>query len=208
MNSRRVVLLAIVVLCGLIAALWVRRTYYYPITNRHAGGDVIVALGDSLTYGTGADRPQAWPAVIQQRYGISIVNRGVPGDTTADALQRLDKDVLALAPRIVVVLLGGNDMLQQAPREQMFANLRRIITEIQESGAMVLLVGLNGFPFDNGMGSEYARLARETGCAYVPNILRGIFTNAKLKSDQIHPNAAGYEIMADRIYHGLKPLTR
>lgn len=208
MNSKRTVFLIVVVLCAVMAALWVRRTYYYPVTNRQAAGETIVALGDSLTYGTGAERDQAWPAVIQQRHGVPIINRGVPGDTTADALQRLDRDVLALSPRLVIVLLGGNDMLQKAPREQMFANLSRIIAEIHDSGAMVLLVGLNGFPFDSGVGSEYAKVARETGCPYVPNILRGIFTNPKLKSDQIHPNAAGYDIMAEKIYDGLKPLVQ
>jgi lysophospholipase L1-like esterase len=189
----------------LAAGLWVRGRYYYPIVNKNSAGENIIALGDSLTYGTGANRDEAWPALVSERCGCTIINKGVPGDTTDDALQRLERDVVALNPRMVIVALGGNDMLQRQPQENMFQNLRQIIGTVQAAGSMVVVVGLNGFPLDQGLGSEYRRLARETGSVYVPNILGGIFTNPKMKSDQIHPNAAGYEIMADRIYAAIKP---
>lgn len=200
----RIALILLLVL-AICAGLWYRGRYAYPITNREASGDVIIAFGDSLTYGTGAERGEAWPAVVSRECGHEIINKGVPGDTTADALRRLDRDVLSLQPRMVIVGLGGNDTLQQMSREQLFGNLRQIVTEIQASGAMTVLVGLNGFPLDRGLSSEYRRVARETGSVYIPNILGGILTNAKLKADQIHPNAAGYKIMADRICEAIKP---
>jgi acyl-CoA thioesterase-1 len=189
----------------LLAGLWIRGRYFYPIENQAAVGETIIALGDSLTYGSGASREQAWPSLVSERCGCNIINKGVPGDTTTDALNRLQRDVIDLKPRMVIVTLGGNDLLRQHPQEQMFANLRQIVTEIQSTGAMVVLVGLNGFPLDRGLGAGYRRLAQETGSVYVPNILGGIFTDPKLKSDQIHPNAAGYRIMADRIYEVIEP---
>lgn len=165
----------------------------------------MVALGDSLTYGTGAQRGEDWPSLISRRCNCAIINKGVPGETTAEAYERLESDVLALDPKLVIVGLGGNDILRQLPREQMFENLRLIIKEIQDSGAIVVVLGLNGFPLGGGLASGYSQLARDTGSVYVPNILGGILTNPDLKSDQFHPNAAGYEVMADKIYGKIEP---
>lgn len=187
-------------------AIFVGRKYYwYPITNKDAGADVIVAFGDSLTYGTGAGRGQDWPSLVSEKCNCRIVNKGVPGDTSSDALARLDRDVLALDPQIVIIGLGGNDILQRTTPETMFGNLRTIIDRVQDSGAMVVLLGLNGFPLASSLGGEYKALARETGSVYVPNILGGILTSAKLRADQVHPNAEGYKIIADRVYDKLEP---
>ena len=96
-------------------------------------------------------------------------------------------------------------MLQRVPEAQMFANLKTLIGQIQDSGAMVVLLGLNGFPFGGSLADGYKAVAREKGCVRVPNILGGILTNPKLKSDEVHPNAEGYKVIADRIYDKLKP---
>lgn len=206
LSSRSVIVLFIGAVLILVVGFWIRGRYYYPVANRStATGEAIVAFGDSLTYGTGAARGQDWPSVVARKCHCDIINKGIPGETTEGALARLDKDVLNLKPRLVIVGLGGNDMLQRLPRDRMIENLKEIITQIQQSGAMVALVGLKGFPLDNGTGASYKRLARETGSIYIPNILGGIFTDSKLKSDQVHPNAAGYAIMADRIYDRIKP---
>lgn len=194
------VLLLVLTLIAALGFFYVRGKYYYPVVNRDAAGDTIVALGDSLTYGTGAARGEDWPSLVGEKADRIIVNKGVPGDTTSDALARLDRDVLALKPAVVFVGLGGNDILNRLPEAELFGNLRKIIGKIQGAGSMVILLGLNGFPLDRGLGGQYAALARETGCVYVPDVLGGILTNIKLKSDQIHPNAAGYQIMADKIY--------
>lgn len=201
----RKTLLLIIVIVVVVIGFYVRARYWYPIENRNATGDVIVALGDSLTYGTGAQRGEDWPSIVSRHCNCTITNKGVPGDTTAEAYARLESDVLALDPKIVIVGLGGNDILRQLPREEMFKNLRQVVDEIQDSGAMVVVLGLNGFPLKGDLGSGYRQLARDTGSVYIPNILGGIFSDSKLKSDQLHPNAAGYEIMADKIYGELEP---
>jgi lysophospholipase L1-like esterase len=205
MRISRHLLLLILAAVLILAVVGAKKYIWYPIENKNAPGDLIVALGDSLTYGTGAGRGEDWPAIVADRCGCEIINKGVPGETTADALRRLEADVLALEPRIVVVGLGGNDVLQRLPRDQTFENLRQIVKQIQQSGAMVVILGLNGFPLSDDLSSGYKKLARETGSVYVANILGGILTNPKLKSDQIHPNAAGYAVMADRIYEKLEP---
>lgn len=205
MQISRNLLLAVIAILVVGAAFFARKYIWYPIENRHASGDVIVALGDSLTYGTGAGRGEDWPALVERRCNCTVINKGIPGETSAEALERLETDVLDLDPRIVIIGLGGNDVLQRLPREQTFQNLRRIVEVVQNSGAMVVILGLKGFPLSDDLSSGYKQLARQTGSVYVPNILGGILSNPKLKSDQIHPNAAGYQVMADRIYNRLEP---
>ena len=138
--------------------------------------------------------------------GVEILNRGVGGDTTANGLGRLERDVMGSDPRIVIVCLGGNDMLRRMDLEATFANLEKIIRRIQSAGALVVLVGVDGgFLVGGGYGKRFRKLAKETGVVFVPDVLAGILTSPKLKADQIHPNGKGYTVMAERIYKALKP---
>ena len=170
-----------------------------------SGGTQIIAFGDSLTSGVGAGRGEDYPSHLSQLIGRDVVNRGIPGETTAHALRRLEEDVLEQDPRIVIVFLGGNDMLQRRPLSELFGNLDQIVERIQESGAMVVLVGLKGLPFDQGYGAGYRDLARRRGCLLVPDAMGGIITDVKLKSDQVHPNGKGYRLIAERVAEALEP---
>jgi lysophospholipase L1-like esterase len=172
----------------------------WRITNDHSQGIAIVAFGDSLTEGYRMAPGEGYPEQLAKLVGRPIVNRGISGNTTADGLARLDADVLAESPRIVLVGLGANDMLRKQPIDETFANLRRIVDRIQGRGAMVVLIGVEGFPLVHGdYGSRYRSLARETGCVYVADMLDGVFGDPSLMYDQIHPNAAGYARIARRI---------
>jgi lysophospholipase L1-like esterase len=172
----------------------------WPITNRYPQGDVIVAFGDSLTAGYKMAEADSYPAQLAGLLGRDIVNRGVSGDTTDDGLARLDRDVLAENPGVVLLSLGANDMVRRQPMEATFANLRRIIDRLQARGAMVVLIGVEGFPMVHGdYGGRYRALARETGCVYVPDMLDEVFGDPALMYDQLHPNAAGYAKIARRI---------
>src|SRR5262245_11268030 len=142
----------------------------------------------------------SYPAQLARLLGREIVNRGVSGDTTADGLARLDRDVLSESPGIVLLSLGANDMLRKQPIDDTFANLRRIVDRIQSRGALVVLIGVEGFPLVHGAyGPRYRELARETGCVYVPDMLDDVFGDPALMYDQIHPNAKGYARIAQRI---------
>jgi lysophospholipase L1-like esterase len=190
------------VAAGLVLGFVVMRSRdnAWRITNEHPAGDVIVAFGDSLTAGYQMAEAESYPAQLAGLLGREVVNRGVSGDTTADGLARLDRDVLAENPGVVLLSLGANDMLRRQPMDATFANLRLIVDRIQARGALVVLIGVEGFPMVHGdYGERYRALARETGCVYVPDMLDDVFGDPALMYDQIHPNAKGYARIAHRI---------
>jgi lysophospholipase L1-like esterase len=98
------------------------------------------------------------------------------------------------------VLLGGNDFLRKVPRDTTYANLKMIISNIQEKGSAVLLLGVRGGLLSDNADEMYEDLARETKSAYVPDVLDGLFGDSRFMSDSIHPNNEGYKRMAERIY--------
>ena len=203
--SRTGVALAIAVV-AIAIALGMRWFASPPLVNDPPSGTNIIAFGDSITAGSGAGPGEDYPSQLSRMAGVKILNRGVPGDTTADGLARLERDVMGFDPRIVIVCLGGNDMLRRMDVETTFSNLEKIIRRIQSAGALVVLVGVDGgFLVGGGHGKQYEKLAEETGVVFVPDVLAGILTSPKLKADQIHPNGKGYTIMAERIYKALKP---
>ena len=173
----------------------------WPITNAAPSGSNVIAFGDSLTQGYRLDPGQGWPEQLAAIIGRPILNRGVSGDTTGDALARLERDVLVEDPRIVLVCLGGNDMLRRMPADQQFENLRAIVRRIQEKGALVVLIGTEGYKIMSNVdyGARYEALAKETGAVYVPDLMDGVLGDPTLMLDQIHPNAKGYEKIARRI---------
>jgi len=173
-----------------------------PVT---LSGVNIICFGDSLTFGTGAPPGQSYPTRLSEMIGQQVINAGIPGDTTARALLRLERDVLSRSPRLVLITLGGNDLKNGVDKKDAFKNLREIVAAIQGEGALVV-IGSIKLPFwDRGYEEEYEQLTDDTGALLVPDILGGIMGNEKLMHDTIHPNAAGYEIMADKFYQAIKP---
>lgn len=171
-------------------------------------GQRILAFGDSLVEGVGATEGRDFVTLLSRRLGVTIANVGLRGDTTASALARLEPAVLARDPRIVIVLLGGNDYIRRVPTRETFDNLRTIVTRIRARGAAVVLVGVSVGLIGDPYGSEYEELARETSSGLIPDILGGIFGRPSLMSDGIHPNDRGYEMIADRLEPALRELMR
>ena len=201
--SRRSLLAAVGV--AALAGLWARGTRP-PNAARPAAGDTIIAFGDSIVSGRGATPGHDFVSVLSRRAGLPILNAGRSGDTTRSALDRLDRDVLARNPRIVIVLLGGNDFLRRVPRDETFRNLETIVTRIRRRGAAVVLVGVSVGLFTDEYGAQYDALARRASAALVPGILDGIIGHADRMADAIHPNDRGYEIIADRLEPVLRDL--
>lgn len=196
------------ILCGLLVLLTNCQNPVDKVTNLHKGaGGQIIALGDSITAGYGLSPQQAYPALLSQKIGFPVLNKGVSGDTTAMGLARLQTDVLSQAPWIVIVGLGGNDFLRQVPKTETESNLKAIATQIQQQGAIVVLLGMN-LGFTRGPYQElYERVANETGSLLISEVLKGIINEPKYRQeDIIHPNADGQELLATRIDEGLKPL--
>lgn len=196
------------VLVCVVTAFILLRARDPVVTNYPAHGGTIVAFGDSLVEGVGTTPGHTFVDLLSARIGEPIVNLGVSGDTTADGVARIAQ-VLAEEPRIVIVLLGGNDALHKVEPTQTVANMRTIIERINDAGAAVLLVAPpGGLYFSRTYEREYERLARTYGLAYVPNILQGFLGQPTLMADTIHPNDAGHVRMADRIEPPLRVLMR
>jgi acyl-CoA thioesterase I len=175
------------------------------VTNSRPRGETIVCFGDSLTAGTGAEPGESYPEQLARLISRPVINAGRPGDTTASARERLDADVLAHAPRIVCITLGGNDLKDGIDRAEAFANLEAIVQAIQARGALVVIGGIDVPLFGRGYGDAYEDLARRTGSVLVPDVYQGIWGRADLKSDPIHPNGAGYARMAEHFRRALEP---
>lgn len=178
-----------------------------PIVNYPPREGGIVAFGDSLVSGVGGTEGHDFVSLLGGMIGEQIENLGIPGDTTAMGLARLDT-VIAKHPRIVILLLGGNDYLRQIGREQTFTNLETIISRLQDDGTIVVLLGVRGGLIVDHFDADFETLAAHTGAAYVPDVLDGLFGNAQLMSDGIHPNDEGYRLIAEKIYPVLADILR
>jgi acyl-CoA thioesterase-1 len=137
---------------------------------------------------------------------MRVLNAGHRGDTTARAMQRVRTSVVDKNPRLVILLLGGNDFLRQVPARETRENLKEIVRRIQDHGAMVAIAGIKLGFFTDEYGPIFEETAAEFGAIYIPHVMKGIFNDTKLKSDQIHPNSAGYRLIAERIAEKIKPL--
>jgi acyl-CoA thioesterase I len=177
---------------------------------------VIVALGDSLTAGLGVAADEAYPALLEARlaregYAYRVVNAGVSGDTTAGGLRRVDW-VLRAKPEIAIVALGANDGLRAQSPQAMRENLTAIVKRLQAAGARVLLVGMRlppnyGADYTTEFQAVFPEVARSTRAAFMPFLLDGVAADTRLNQpDGIHPTAAGYQVIADRLWPYLRPL--
>lgn len=168
-------------------------------------GENIICFGDSLTSGFGAAPGMDYPSQLSKLIGKPLINAGRPGDTTVSALARLDRDVLSRSPRIVLITLGGNDLMRGVDRPQAFRNLKTIVTSIQAQGALVIIGGVDAPIWGRGFEEGYRQVSKETGAVLIPDVLKGIMGNPRLMHDAIHPNDSGYAVMAQYFYEAMKP---
>lgn len=165
---------------------------------------VMLAFGDSLTYGFGVDTESSYPNQIQKKTGLKVINAGVNGELSSEGLLRLPR-LLKHEPDLVILCHGGNDILKKLQSRELKRNLLAMIVLIRQSGAKVLLVGVPNFGlFGFNTHDVYEEVADETGVLYENDILTDIQKNNTLKSDYVHPNKKGYEMMADTFIEVLK----
>jgi len=171
-----------------------------PQLNKLQDGDVILAFGDSLTYGYGVKPPQSYPAVLQELTGFKVINAGISGETTAQGLARLEQTLEQHQPKLVILLEGGNDLLRKVTEQQIYTNLRQMVQLIRQSGAEVMLVGV---PEKKLFGSSlplYEELADELEIPLEDDIVPSLMKRPSMKSDYVHFNAQGYKELALAVY--------
>ncbi len=175
-----------------------------PSVSPLGPNDVIVAFGDSLTHGTGATEAESYPVVLGQIIGRKVVREGVPGEMTSGGLARLESVIEEHRPALMIVGLGGNDMLRKVDEAQIKDNLRKIIQAIQARGISVVLFGVPKPALITSAPEFYEDLAREFNIPYEGKIVTDVLYRADQKSDTIHPNARGYRRMAEAFAELLK----
>jgi acyl-CoA thioesterase-1 len=163
------------------------------------GDGVILAFGDSLTHGTGAAPGEDYPQVLAARISRTVVNAGIPGEITADGLQRLPEVLEEVQPALVVLCHGGNDILRRLPFSEAASNLREMIRLSREAGAEVLMLGVPRFGLFLDAAPFYQQVATEMQVPIDIEALSQILADNELKSDTVHPNAAGYVKLATAV---------
>lgn len=170
-----------------------------PKLAKLAPTDVILAFGDSLTYGTGATEAESYPAILTDLIGRRVVRSGVPGEVTAQGLVRLAGALDEHRPRLVILCLGGNDLLRKVPEGQIRSNLRDMLRTIKGRGIGVVLMGVPKPALLASAPDFYEELAREFGAPYDGSIVRNVLLTPDEKADPIHPNAKGYRRIAETL---------
>ncbi len=165
---------------------------------------VVLAFGDSLTFGTGANENESYPAQLARLIGRRVVREGVPGEVSAAGLARLAAVLDEHQPRLLLLCHGGNDFLQRLPKAAAAENVRAMVRLAKGRGIEVVLIGTPEPSLSVAPPAFYADIATEFRIPYEADALGKILRDSTLKSDAVHPNAQGYRLMAERVADLLK----
>jgi acyl-CoA thioesterase I len=175
-----------------------------PKLERLPADAVVLAFGDSLTFGTGAGEDESYPAQLERLIGRRVVRAGVPGEVTAQALARLPGALDEHAPRLLLLCIGGNDFLRRLGNQQAERNVREMVRLARGRGVAVLLIATPEPGFTVTPPAFYSAIAKEFRLPYEEAIIGQVLRDGSLKADPIHPNARGYRLIAERVADQLK----
>jgi lysophospholipase L1-like esterase len=170
-----------------------------PKLPRLASDAVVLAFGDSLTFGTGAREEESYPAQLGALIGRRVVGAGVPGEVSAAGLARLPSQLEEHQPKLLLLCHGGNDFLRRQSKKQAAENVRAMIRLAKSRGVDVVLIGTPEPGFTVTPPEFYAEIAKEFRIPYEGDVIGRILRDASLKSDNVHPNAQGYRLIAERV---------
>lgn len=172
-------------------------------------GSVVLAFGDSVTFGTGAGPGEDWPSLLAGMTGWQIVNAGIPGDTAEAGRMRLAGLLDEHRPALLLVEIGGNDFLRRRPQKAVQEDLRAMLASARQRGIPAVLVAVPELSLLGAVTRRpsdapiYASLGKEEKIPVVENVFSDILGKAELCADQIHPNASGYRHMAEGLHTAL-----
>ncbi len=164
----------------------------------------ILAFGDSLTFGTGASPESSYPAILKSLVNRNVVAHGVPGEVSSDGLSRLPLVLDEVQPKLLLLCHGGNDFLQKKTEADVAANVRAMVKLAKDRNIAVVIIATPKPGFGINVPDFYTAIAKEFSIPIETEMLRDILTDNSLKSDLVHPNAAGYKKLAERVGELLK----
>lgn len=164
----------------------------------------ILAIGDSLTWGTGGGEAGSYPYQLELLTGRRVINAGVPGEISSAGARRLPGLLAEHQPQLLILCHGGNDLLQRLDQQALRKNLTEMITVARQAGVEVVMVGVPNPGLLLSPPALYKELATEFNLPYQGDILADLVSDSALKSDAVHLNAAGYRQLAEGLYELLK----
>lgn len=170
-----------------------------PRIGKLSPSSVVLAFGNSLTHGTGAAKHESYPSLLSEMLGCRVINAGIPGEVTSSGLARFPDVLQQYTPDLAIICHGGNDMLGKRSEQELEQNLDAMIRAAKRAGSDVVLVGVPRPGLLLRVPKLYRRLADKHGIPLESGTLSTILRTPSLKSDQIHPNAAGYRALAQSI---------
>jgi len=189
-------------------ALWVVLWIYDAVGNNRYASRIyvdrqsqydVIAFGDSLVEGLGSEDLTGFVGLLEQDLGITIYNAGHRRDTTADLLNRIDTDVLAYQPRVVILVIGGNDAVRFVSEDEVLANLEQLFVRFADAGVSVIFGEVTDDVLYKNRNQKMRALAERHGVYYVPGLMKNVFWTLSNKFDPLHPDDKGYQLMAERI---------
>lgn len=176
----------------------------YPKLPKLGGDAVVLAFGDSLTFGTGATPAQAYPAELERMIGRKVVAAGVPGEVSAEGLERLPRLLEESKPALLILCHGGNDFLRKLGEESAAANVKAMVRLAQQQGVAVVLLATPKPGFGVSKVKFYGEIGKELSVPVETEVLADVLGSSSLKSDLVHPNAEGYRRIAEAVAKVLK----
>ena len=172
-----------------------------PVFEEISQDAIILAFGDSLTYGTGTANDTSYPSILSELSSREVINAGVPGEISRNGLIRLPSLLDEHQPELLILIHGGNDILRKIPNHQTRKNIEQMLGLAKQRDIKVVMLGV---PEPNlflmGSAEIYQQIAEQNNTPIDLETLPSILSNKKLKSDMIHPNTLGYKTLAENVF--------
>ncbi len=170
-----------------------------PVLSKLSSDAVILAFGDSLTYGNGAKDDESYPVVLQQLTGRKVINAGISGEVSESGLNRLPALLDIHKPQLLILCHGGNDLLRKKDINKMEENIRKMIQLARARDIPVVMLGVPKPGLFLSSFEVYEKIAESTDIVFIEDLIPEVLGDNALKSDTVHPNKQGYRVMAETI---------